>query len=96
MRIDVKTSGDPIEDDLAEMAERVDDSFADADAQAKAELVRQNAPVNFDESHKDSILRRTQNGWEIGSNHPHYAKLVDVDEDQFGDVLVDFATEGLL
>jgi hypothetical protein len=93
VRVTVKESGDDVEKELTTAAERAADVHAISDVVYQA-LIGQNSVINFDPNHKDSRFEEKRNGWRFGSEHPHYFKLMDVDDDALADIIVTWIVDG--
>jgi hypothetical protein len=93
-RIKVSERGD-LDRDLRETASRANDVSPAAPAVMDA-MERQNQGVNFSRNHETSILESDGETGEIGARSPResYAALLDIDEDEIGDIVKSYIVDG--
>ena len=87
IRIKITENGD-LAGDLRDMSDRAR-NLGDVDAEVAAAIVEHNAGVNFDPDHPASILEVAAGDGSIGArgNRGSYADLLDIPDDEIGDIL---------
>lgn len=62
------------------------ENLDEAHSAAIAEIVRQNADINLDPGHEQTVIRMSATRISVGSEHEHYAGLMHMDGDEVAEV----------
>lgn len=91
--IEIEYTGDDIAGEMRAAEKRASD-LSGANAGVQRLLIEQNAGINFDPIHRDSVLEMRRDEWRIGSRKESYGELVEIDDDEVAEALLSYIETG--